>query len=204
MKRSSFPIPRSPRRTSANAKHKARCRNSGLLRCMVCGFYDARYPPYGLLEWHHVRRRADGGGDDFGNGLLLCPTHHSAADILSRRDLNLTKPRLLALLAGSYCKPPENSVFSAYSMESAMPDEVSESLDLSSHVADVKATLLRIPLTAYEIARRMSGKPGNRTVAEEVYHRVAEELAADGYAPDSCGQPGPAVKAHYESGVLGG
>ena len=43
-------------------------------RCVVCGF-DL------VTEVHHVTPKSEGGGDDFGNLLTLCPNHHRMAHV---------------------------------------------------------------------------------------------------------------------------
>lgn len=194
MKRPAFPLPMPPKRTrksaSANARHKLVAKASGRLACEICGFFDNRYPPFGLLESHHIRPRSAGGQDISSNYIILCPTHHAVADRLSRADHNLTRPVMVAMLSRNFVpsNPPANS------METHMAEVSSDA------IRRFKAELLRVPVSAYANALKNSDEhrmQGHEEVAD-TYAAVAAELKAEGHAPDESGNLGHATAAHYK------
>lgn len=76
---------------------------------------------------------------------------------------------------------------------------------MATEVERVKAELLQVPISAHAKAcryRDVARQAGQEHTAV-LYDAVIASLAADGYAPDpATGQPGPAVREHYEVGVL--
>ena len=58
----------------------------GRKECEVCGWRPPPAIPNGLylLELHHVIPAANGGREDKGNFVILCPNHHAVADRMGR------------------------------------------------------------------------------------------------------------------------
>ncbi len=71
-------------------------------------------------------------------------------------------------------------------------------------VARRKEALLRVPVVAHSKAAGFYRQALDRNDkdAAEVWAQVVRELESEGYAPDAAGNPGPAVKAHYQDGVF--
>lgn len=71
-------------------------------------------------------------------------------------------------------------------------------------VAAIKAVLLRVPVVAHSkaSASHRQALNGNDKEMTKVWAQVVAELEAEGYASDPAGNPGPAVKAHYQGGVF--
>lgn len=106
-RRPAFPLlPRRRKRsTSANAKYKRQLMASppsGGLRCQACSYYNHDHP-FGDLDVHHLKRRADGGKDDESNYVILCPRCHRIADRLSKADPRISRSRLISSIRSS-CK----------------------------------------------------------------------------------------------------
>jgi hypothetical protein len=199
------------RKRRSNAAHKAaRLRLSGRLVCEICGYHNSAYPPYGLVETHHIRQRSSGGRDHPSNLIDLCPTHHREADRLSRANPNLTRSQLIRQLSGSFlsCTVSAESVGSrdmAQSGDLLMADVVSVSTSDVSHLQSLKDELLRIPGSAWSKADKWAHdarQQGNDDLAA-MYQEIADQLAAEGYAPDpETGQLGPTARKYYEDRVL--
>lgn len=87
-------------RIEATSKYKQYLKDRGRLRCSICGFCDPSIHPFFLIEIHHCKRVADGGGHDFANLLEVCPLHHNLADRLSKKNkhLNITRELMISLI----------------------------------------------------------------------------------------------------------
>ncbi len=88
---------------------------------------------------------------------------------------------------------------------SAIPEDVAAPHEIfRAEVARYKAFVLKVPVVAHSKASSFYRRAVDENDGEfaAIWAQVVRELEVDGYAPDAAGNPGPAVRSHYEGGVL--